>query len=140
MMKKFTMVFALLALIFSATQVQATNYRVDEAQVDAMFDAADQQEVTSVMNLDLDDFSNAQGTDQVLKRKDPIIAFVLCWFVGYLGVHRMYLGTATMTWVGYILTGGGCGIVVTVDWVLLLIGMINDDIRQYVNNTKFFMW
>ena len=45
-----------------------------------------------------------------------------------------------MTGVGYILTCGGCGIVATVDWIVLLIGLINNDISKYVNNPKFFMW
>jgi hypothetical protein len=46
-----------------------------------------------------------------------------------------------MTWVGYILTCGGIfGIVPFVDWIVLLIGLVEDDISKYVNNPKFFMW
>ena len=59
---------------------------------------------------------------------------------GICGIHRLYLGTEILTFVGYLCTIGGCGILQTVDWILLLIGAINDDIRKYENNSKFFMW
>ncbi len=41
--------------------------------------------------------------------KSWITAFLLCWLLGGLGVHRFYLG---YTWQGIVqlLTGGGCGI------------------------------
>ena len=66
-----------------------------------------------------------------------LVAFVLCTLLGTLGIHRFYMGTATLTGIGYILTGGGFGVVVLIDWVVLL---INSDISKYENNTKFFMW
>ncbi len=73
--------------------------------------------------------------------KDATVAFVLSWVVGFLGIHRFYMGTATLTGVGYILTLGGCGIVATVDWVVLLIALINrEGIDKYEDNPKFFMW
>jgi len=67
------------------------------------------------------------------------VALVLDFFLGGFGVHRFYLGTATMTGIGYILTCGGIfGIVPLVDFIVLIINM--DDISQYINNPKFFMW
>ncbi|MFY7888277.1 MAG: TM2 domain-containing protein [Spirosomataceae bacterium] len=73
--------------------------------------------------------------------KDATTAFILSWFLGILGVHRFYMGTATLTGVGYILTLGGCGIVATVDWVVLLIALVNKEgISKYEDNPKFFMW
>ncbi|TAN19529.1 MAG: TM2 domain-containing protein [Chitinophagaceae bacterium] len=66
-------------------------------------------------------------------------ALLLDLFLGGLGIHRLYLGTKTMTWVGYILTCGGIfGIVPLVDLVVLIVH--NEDISPYVNNPKFFMW
>ena len=51
------------------------------------------------------------------------------------------MGTATLTGVGYILTLGGCGIVATVDWIVLLIALVNNEgISKYEDNPKFFMW
>ncbi|TAE38530.1 MAG: TM2 domain-containing protein [Runella slithyformis] len=73
--------------------------------------------------------------------KDATTSFLLAFFLGALGVHRFYMGTATLTGIGYILTCGGCGIVATVDWVVLLIAMVNKEgISKYEDNPKFFMW
>lgn len=53
-------------------------------------------------------------------QKKWIAAFLLCWFVGVLGIHRFYLG---YTWQGVVqlLTLGGLGIWVFIDWIRLLI-------------------
>jgi hypothetical protein len=41
----------------------------------------------------------------------------------------------------YIFTCFGIfGIVPLVDWIVLLIGLVNDDISKYEDNDKFFMW
>ena len=71
---------------------------------------------------------------------NPVVAFVLSFFLGGIGIHRIYMGTSVGTFIGYILTLGGCGIVSFVDWIMLLIGLIDEDISDYVNNPKFFMW
>ncbi len=140
-MKKISMFLALTFFMFSAIQVQATNYRIDVSEVDAMFNEATEYEVKSIMQMDLASFVNATSSaEHNLSAKKPMTAFLLCTFIGPLGIHRYYLGTRPLVIVGYILTGGGCGIIVTVDWVVLLMGVINDDIRKYVNNDKFFMW
>jgi TM2 domain-containing membrane protein YozV len=77
----------------------------------------------------------------VAASKDPVVAFILSTFLGGLGIHRFYMGTATLTGVGYILTLGGCGIVAFVDWVVLLIALVQDEgIGKYTDNPKFFMW
>jgi TM2 domain-containing membrane protein YozV len=82
----------------------------------------------------------ASSASAVVAEKSPIVAFLLAFFLGGLGIHRFYMGTKTMTGIGYILTCGGLGIVSLVDWILLLVGVINDDIDKYVDNPKFFMW
>ena len=71
--------------------------------------------------------------------KSFVAAILLNFFLGGLGIHRIYLGTATLTWVGYILTCGGIfGIVPFVDFIVLIVH--NDDMGDYIDNTKFFMW
>jgi TM2 domain-containing membrane protein YozV len=82
-----------------------------------------------------------QPKSAIVAERTPVIAFILSWFLGPLGIHRFYMGTATLTGVGYILTLGGCGIVALVDWVVLLIALVqNDGISKYEDNPKFFMW
>jgi len=71
--------------------------------------------------------------------KTFVAAILLNFFLGGLGIHRLYLGTATLTWVGYILTFCGIlGIVPLIDFIVLIVH--NEDISPYVDNTKFFMW
>lgn len=53
--------------------------------------------------------------------KSQIIALILCFFVGTIGIHRFYLG---YTWQGVvqILTGGGCGIWTLIDFIRIITG------------------
>ena len=53
--------------------------------------------------------------------KSQIVAALLCWFVGIIGIHRFYLG---YTWQGIVqlLTLGGCGIWALIDLVRIITG------------------
>jgi len=131
----------LLVLLFvvsfaAMSNLSAANYKLDNAKVDAMFETA-QDANLSILAQDLDLEAGSSSALSV-SEKDPMIAALLAFFVGNLGIHRFYLGTETMTGVGYILTCGGCGIVSLVDFVVLLID--SKDISKYINNPKFFMW
>lgn len=138
-MKRFTLISIMLFLSV-AMFARVDNYRVNDATVDALFQNA--TEITSPImgeiNADLP--MSLNNTMSFAAEKNPVVAFLLAWFFGYLGVHRLYLGTETIVFIGYLCTGGGCGIVATIDWIMLLIGVINDDIDKYIDNPKFFMW
>lgn len=62
--------------------------------------------------------SNAEGKDA--NSKSWVIAVVLCFFLGYLGVHRFYLGY-TGAGVLQLLTGGGFGIWWLIDFIRILV-------------------
>lgn len=115
-------------------------YRLDEAAVDQMFAQAEQADFLAMNTMAPLAGAASTATHFLQAEKNPAVAFILAWFVGYLGIHRAYLGTSTGTIIAYILTLGGCGIVAFVDWVVLLIGLVNDDISKYVDNPSFFMW
>lgn len=134
MKKVLTFVVIAMLGVFAA---QASTYKLNDAAVDAMFASAVQVDLMSLESAA--DFAHTNHSF-VSADKDPLIAFLLSWFLGPLGIHRAYLGTSTGTIIGYILTLGGCGIVATVDWIVLLVGLINDDISKYIDNPKFFMW
>lgn len=51
--------------------------------------------------------------------------FLMCTFVGFLGVHRFYVGR-TGTGIAQLLTLGGLGIWATIDWFLLLFKAFRD--------------
>jgi len=136
-MKKF--VFLSLILVFTAIcgfNTKAAGYTSDENLIDQMFIKAPE-----AVNLTFGNFNmGATATTSLASgQKDAVVAIVLDFFLGGLGVHRFYLGTEVLTGIGYILTCGGIfGIVPVVDFVVLIID--NKDISKYVNNPKFFMW
>jgi len=122
-----------------ATKVSASTseYTVNDQAIESMIASA---QVSLDVTADVAGITNASGATVKSGDKNAWIAFVLCYFLGGLGIHRFYMGTAVATGIGYILTAGGCGIVATVDCIVLFLGAINNDIDKYVDNTKFFMW
>ncbi len=139
-MKKLFLVVVLFVAVLSVKQANASSYSINEQAVDQLFASAVETSMISINATELNSVaSNVSSTVSAAKEKEAIVAIVLDFFLGGLGIHRFYLGTETLTWVGYILTCGGIfGIVPLVDFVVLLID--NKDISAYINNPKFFMW
>lgn len=137
---------------FAAETKEANNsdaYFVNDSQIENLFSAsADVSEANPALAQAID----ATGTFEANAKKQQAsvysvksgdksaaAALVLDFFLGPLGIHRIYLGTATMTWIGYILSCGGiCGIIPAVDFWVMVFNF--NDISDYVDNTKFFMW
>jgi len=139
-MKKLLLVIVLFASVLCVKQASASTYSVNEQAVDQLFANAVETNMISVNATEASSLaSNITTTVRAGKDKDAIVAIVLDFFLGGLGVHRFYLGTETLTGIGYILTCGGIfGIVPLVDFVVLIID--NKDISKYIDNPKFFMW
>ena len=57
--------------------------------------------------------------------KQKIVAALLCWFLGTIGVHRFYLGH-TKVGVIQLLTLGVCGIWTIYDFIMILTGGLKD--------------
>ncbi len=66
--------------------------------------------------------------------KKILIALLLCFFLGFLGIHRFYVGKI---WTGvlWLVTGGIFGIGVVVDFVMLVLGIFKDS-----ENKKLGIW
>lgn len=62
-----------------------------------------------------------QGNSRKAEGKSQIIAAILAFVVGGLGIHRFYLGYMGIG-VAQLLTGGGCGIWALIDFVRILMG------------------
>ncbi|MDI9867079.1 TM2 domain-containing protein [Flectobacillus sp. DC10W] len=126
----------------------SSEYFVDDAAIETTLnEGVEVNYLTPVSNAEVSAQNNmlaasaSMPASSVAASKDPVVAFILSTFLGGLGIHRFYMGTATLTGVGYILTLGGCGIVAFVDWVVLLIALVQDEgIGKYTDNPKFFMW
>ena len=146
-MKKVILLSSALFLAACANSFATTSeYVVDDMAVEMSLNSGiEVATLTPITNAETTTSALAATTNALptamVAGKDGTTAFLLSFFLGALGIHRFYMGTATLTGIGYILTLGGCGIVATVDWIVLLIAMINKEgIDKYEDNPKFFMW
>ena len=139
-MKKVSLAICLHLAVFFVKSANASSYSIDMNSIDKMFSEAVETSMISMNAGALNALpSKAPATAVAVKEKSFVTAVLLDFFLGGFGVHRFYLGTKTMTGVGYILTCGGIfGIVPFVDLIVLIVD--NDDISPYINNPKFFMW
>lgn len=142
MKKILLLAVATLALTFNSF---ATNdpYVLNDNNFEQMYAQAEEMTVADLNTTFSDSYGMSSNMDYTaqLSGKNPWASFALCWVLGGLGIHRHYMGTAGWMWAAYLFTFGGIfGIVPFVDWIVLLIGAIENDISSYVGNTKFFMW
>ncbi|HHT53330.1 MAG TPA: TM2 domain-containing protein [Clostridiales bacterium] len=63
--------------------------------------------------------------------KSRIVAALLCFFLGYLGIHRFYVGKIG-TGVLWLLTAGIFGIGAFVDFIVILCGYFKDKEGNYI--------
>ncbi len=57
--------------------------------------------------------------------KKRLVTFLLCFFLGVLGIHRFYVGK-TGTGIIQLLTLGGLGIWAFIDMIMILFGSFKD--------------
>ena len=135
-MKKLALIIA--AVFGMAVAANAANYKVDDSAIDALIENAEE-----VMILDVAEAAPVAANLPAVSQKtvQPAVALVLNFIVGGFGIHRHYMGTAPGMWALYTFTFGGIfGIVPLVDFIMLIIGTVDNDISRYINNRKFFMW
>ncbi len=63
--------------------------------------------------------------------KSRLVALLFCLLLGYWGVHRFYVGKAG-TGILMILTLGGFGIWVLIDFIMIAIGSFTDKSGRFV--------
>lgn len=116
-----------------------SKYYVDDIAVDQLFANSTEISLDNQQCLALGSESN---NAKLSADNDAIIAWLICWAVGEFGIHRHYLGTKDNMWAIYTFTCCGIfGIVPMIDWwVLLIDGVIQENIGRYQNNDEFFMW
>ncbi len=135
-MKKVFILFALILGISAATSTMSASYKINDSAIETLFNNAE----TGTMSIMFNGLGEATNAPQAaVTEKSAAAALIIDFFLGGLGIHRFYLGTKVMTGLGYILTCGGIfGLVPLVDLIVIAINF--DDISQYVDNPKFFMW
>ncbi len=68
-----------------------------------------------------------------VSEKSRLAAALLAWFLGVLGIHRFYVGKVG-TAILMIVTLGGLGIWVLVDFIMILIGSFRDKEGKALQN------
>lgn len=66
--------------------------------------------------------------------KSRLVALLLCFFFGILGVHRFYVGKVG-TGLLQLVTIGGCGIWAMIDLILIAVGSFTDK-----EGLRLFQW
>ena len=106
-MKKILFVIAFICSMATFSNVEASNYEVNDAKIDVLFEKASTTIMMNLTDMSSNLMTSTANFNSSVKAKDPLLAIVLDFFLGGLGIHRFYLGTKVMTGVGYILTCGG---------------------------------
>lgn len=135
-MKKIILVLSLFLGIIITSNAASGNYYVDDAQIDQLIDNATEVDLVKILEA-----PEMQSEASIKAGKNITTALVIALLVGEMGIHRLYLGTSTGTFLAYCLTGGGCGVLYVIDNLLLLLAIIdNDPGDKYMNNPNLFMW
>ena len=128
-MKKF---FAVIVALFAMVAVaNAAEYSVDEAAIDALFtEAVVEAPAMTPINVAIGDATTTN-----------VVALVVDWIgLGFIGIHRLILGTNPLNCLWYFLTFGGIfGILPLVDGIMLIIDLVQGGAR-YLDNPAFIMW
>ncbi len=97
-------------------------YRKNQAQAVA-------QPTINITNTNTNSNTNVNGGGPAYVHKKKWTAFFLCFFLGYLGVHRFYVGKSG-TGLLYLFTFGLFGVGCLLDLLLILVGAFKDKMGQ----------
>ena len=96
--------------------------------------------LVQVLLLPPDSVKQNNGTlkNDNVKKKIVSAFFAFPFPFGFMGAHRIMLGTKPWVPIIYAATFGGCfGILPLIDFCVIV---FSKDIEQYENNPKVFMW
>ncbi|MCQ2130497.1 MAG: TM2 domain-containing protein [Bacteroidales bacterium] len=132
MKKLLAILVAMVAFTFAA---KAASYEINDASIDALVAEAEMVAPASA------DAAATAGLSSASADSKTIVAFVLDTVgLGAFGIHRLILGTRAINVLLYIITFGGIfGIIPLVDWIMLLLDIV-EGTASYIGNPSFIMW
>jgi len=140
-MKNLLLLF-LFVLSFSSTSL-AGNYKLNNASVDELFEQAEEIDLTTFLNGPID-YSNLNNSATPLNisgtKGKSLVGFLLIgFFLGYLGIHRLYMGTnfGSFIWAVYCIPTYGY-VLAIIDLVYVLIE--EERLEDYRKNNDLFVW
>lgn len=145
-MKKLIALFLLVIGFNTATKadvISVSEYVLNEATVDQLFDASEDVTFQISGGLTADYFKPDQVAGGDNKQLIAGIVALASWITGIgaiIPIHRFMLGTdgkGFKIFCMYFCTLSGCGFILLVDGILLV---MNGEGDQYINNSKFIMW
>lgn len=77
---------------------------------------------------------STQFNDPSISQKSRLVAFLLCTFLGYLGVHRFYVGKVTSGIMQILFGWATLFIWPLVDWIMILSGSFKDKDGKVISN------
>jgi TM2 domain-containing membrane protein YozV len=144
-MKKLLMFLTATVFLSSVSMANTNVYELNDDAIEVLFDEATEASIMEVQSMDLFNLGSASGLNGETSIKadtEAIIAIVLCWIVGGLGIHRVYLdGPIKLVFIYFFTCGGIFGIVTFIDfWVLVIRLVKGQGVGSYQGNEKFFGW
>ena len=143
MLKKSLPLFLMTLLLMGFHSLSASPYEIDDEAIQVLFDQAEEissEEAVAAFQTEyselLQSYAPTSAPLSTLDGEDQLGAIVLCFFLGGLGIHRVYLGGRGMLVFFYCITGGGCGVVTLVDFIILIV----DGTSRFRNNNRFIAW
>ena len=128
------------ALFLAATSFASSDYKLDDANIDKIFDES--QDVTTAM-IQQDLFNNVNNLDIVEGAASTTLGGFLLrsFFCGFLAAHRGYMGTGSKKlWAHYLCIPIAGGVVNMIDfWGVLICGG-ESRMNKYKGNSSFIGW
>jgi len=150
-MKKLLSLFAGLFLV--TTMSFAGNYQLNDEKIDGLFEQSTEQSILEAYNTEeisaIQTLNMSSSPASINAMDKGTLAFILLT-VGYFtgigaiiplfGIHRIVMGSKGKIALIYCVTIGGIFFIVPlIDWIMLLINLINGEgAGTYENNDKFF--